>query len=670
MTFSADHPGDAFPIPRLHLGLGVTGHRDTHPVFHANRDRIDAALANLFALIDTAVAEQSARAAPCEMARPRLHSLLAYGADLVAFGQARARGWDCVAPLPFGLALNSAINAQPETVADMEALVSGKTANDGSVQTRADRIKAAAAVSRLYQLADQDDGVADLFRAHLASPGDGAAAQAFQVAASDRAAIAGRVMIEQSDILIGVWDGRTRGAIGGTRHTITTALEQGVPVLWINAAAPEEWQILFTPESLAAPVKPDVAEQVAQLKRLIEAALLPLDGDESLHPVQFGLTALQSEKWRARSNGYFQAYRRIESLFGDPKGWHFPSLSQDYETPDAIAQGTARPLLAEARILPGIDGPIVDQIENNIFRSFAFADGVSSYLSDAYRGGMITNFILSALAVICGIAYLPFATLEDKWMFALVEFLLLSLIIAITFVGGRRRWHGRWFETRRVTEYFRHAPILLLLGVARSTGRWPRGSETSWPEWYARQVLRGIGLPQMVVTTDYLRAALHLLRRRHVIPQRDYHRSKAARLERTEHRLDKTSQRFFILAVISVAIYLVVEIGASLRWFSPHIAHDVAKSFTFLGVMFPTLGGALAGIRYFGDFERFAAISEITSEKLGAIDQRIDVLLRGENNAISFTQASALAHDIDEIVVTEIENWQSVFGGKHITVPV
>jgi len=39
-----------------------------------------------------------------------------------------------------------------------------------------------------------------------------------------------------------------------------------------------------------------------------------------------------------------------------------------------------------------------------------------------------------------------------------------STILLITFIGSRLRWHGRWFETRRVAEYLRHAPILLLLG--------------------------------------------------------------------------------------------------------------------------------------------------------------------------------------------------------------
>ena len=35
-----------------------------------------------------------------------------------------------------------------------------------------------------------------------------------------------------------------------------------------------------------------------------------------------------------------------------------------------------------------------------------------------------------------------------------------------------------------------------------------------------------------------------------------------------------------------------------------------------------------------------------------------------------YARAAELCHAADEIVVSEIENWQAVFGGKHITVPV
>jgi hypothetical protein len=84
----------------------------------------------------------------------------------------------------------------------------------------------------------------------------------------------------------------------------------------------------------------------------------------------------------------------------------------------------------------------------------------------------------------------------------------------------------------------------------------------------------------------------------------------------------------------------------------------------------PALGGAFAGIRYFGDFERFAAISEVAAEKLEEVERRINILIRHPQSTLHYSQIAELVHAIDDIMVSEIENWQAVFGGKQITVPV
>ena len=381
--------------------------------------------------------------------------------------------------------------------------------------------------------------------------------------------------------------------------------------------------------------------------------------------------ALDTERWRSRSNPLWHAYRRIEALFGAPSlRGRFRNLRQRYESPSAIAEGSSAAMLACARAMPGQDQLFVDNLETAVLRRFAWTDGVSSSLSDTYRGGMIASFLLAPLAIIGGIAYLVFGTSREKWIFALAEFTLLVAILAITGLGQRRRWHGRWFQTRRVAEYFRHAPILLLLGVARAPGRWPRGVDASWPEWYARQALRELGLPHLAISTGYLRRALEGLLDDHVVRQRDYHLGKAARLAAAHHNLDRFSALLFTLAIVSVASYLILKEGGALGVWPMGLAERLSNFFTFLGVLLPTFGGAIAGIRYFGDFERFSAISEVTAEKLDAVHSRISLLLTGPDAALDYGRVADLAHATDDIVVAEIENWQAVFGGKHITVPV
>ncbi len=669
------HPHAPAP-PLARLSVGVTGHRAEHAVYAGNAARIEAALHTILDQIDAARAAEKPPFGADAMAPTRLHSMLADGADQLAARAALARGWDLVAPLPFGRGLNRAINAAPTSAADAAALLNGDEVADAATRARAAAIGDLYGKARVFELADDDETlVADFIAMHAAAD-DRARADAFAADASERVALASRLVIEQSDFIIAVWDGARRTFVGGTGHTVTAALDMGAAVIWIDAAAPEEWRILRAPESLACLRSDTPADREQALARLVRDALRPADperapgshGAPAAHP---GASALDAMHWRARSNPFGQAYRRIEALFGGEKGRNpWRSLQVMYETPDAIGAGSGADVLGVTRAMPGANPEFAHKIEAAVLRRFAWADGISSHLSDAYRGGMIVSFILSALAIVGGVSYIPFADSKVKWAFALFEFALLSAILLITYFGQKRRWHGRWFETRRVAEYLRHSPLLLTLGAARAPGRWPRGTETSWPEHYARHALREVGLPHVVVTPAYLRKALSELLDKHVTVQRDYHHAKARKLTAVHHNLDRLSETLFQLAVVSVAAYLALMVFHTWRPIEKYTLKEIANVFTFLGVLLPTFGGAIAGVRFFGDFERFAAISEVTAGKLDAVHARIALLIQAPDSEIDYGPVADLAHAADDIVVTEIENWQAVFGGKHITVPV
>jgi hypothetical protein len=662
----APHP------PRVRLSLGVTGHRQGHPAYAANLARIEAVLQHVLDLIDAGLTET-----PPPFGAPyapvRMHSLLAEGADQLCARAALARNWELVAPLPFGRMLNIAINALPTSADDARAMLAGAAPADSATATRAQAIRDLQDRALVFELADADERTARAYRAMHDAPNDANAANIYDADASQRVALAARIVIEQSDILIAVWDGARTTFVGGTGHTVAAALALGGNVVWIDPAAPEDWRVLGSPEALATlHAAPPHADREGQLKRLVAQALSPAEPQAKGHTPASdaqGFRALSAAHWRARSNPVWHAYRRVEALFSGEKASNpWRNLQQTYERADAIAHGSGARVLDALAAMPGADAKLPERAAPMVLARFAWADGISSHLSDIYRSGMSVNFALSALAIICGIAYLPLVGSAWKWPFALFEFVLLASIVAITWQGQKRRWHGRWFETRRVAEYLRHAPILLALGAARAPGNWPEGAETSWPEHYARHALREVGLPRAVVTASYLRAALTNILDVHISTQRDYHRAKAKRLSSVHHKLDKLSERLFQIAVASVALYLAVAAAAAAHLIEKDAFKALSNTFTFLGVALPTLGGAIAGIRYFGDFERFAAISEITAGKLDAVHDRIALL--APVDALDYGAVAELAHAADEIVVNEIENWQAVFGGKHITVPV
>jgi hypothetical protein len=653
---------EAPPHPRATFALGVTGHRLANPALAASLAETSAVLAAVFARIGD-LAESSGGA------DLRLHSLLNDGTDQLAAELALAQGWELVAPLPFGQDLDCAINATPPTAEDAEALLAGRDPVDPACAQRATALRAIGAKARRFELAERDAEIAALYLARLRDMADPAKFQAASFTMSERVALAGRVMIEQSDLIVAVWDGASTKLIGGTGATIAHALELGTPVLWIDPAVPADWRLLFLPEELAA---------ATTGRRNRDAALANLVTD-TIGAAEMALRegrvagpdALLAEHWRPKSPRFWHAYRRIEALFGE-KGLskRFRSLRQTYALPATAAAVSDGSQLADIAGLAGQEPGFAAKIGQAVLARFTWADAISARMSDIYRSGMILNFVFSAFAIVGGIAYLPLASAKQKWIFSSFELTLLLAILLITLIGQKFRWHSRWFETRRVAEYLRHAPLLLAAGVSRPTGRWPKGTKTAWPELYARHAIRSVGLPALKLTPHYLHGAIRGLLLPYATSQRDYHEAKAKRLSATQHNLDKLSEVLFLFAVVTVSSYLTLKLGGTVFEWSHRLSEAWSPQLTFLGVMLPTFGAAIAGIRYFGDFERFAAISEVTAERLDGVIARLTLLSEGAAEAVDYGRVSDLTHAIDEIVVDEIESWQSVFAGKHVTVPV
>jgi hypothetical protein len=638
----------------MRLGFGITGHRDSNPAYRTNSEGIERSLSRLFGSID---------AAADVTLKPRLHALLSLGTDLLAVEMALGIGWQVAVPLPFGKALNMAINAQPHTIEDAAALLEGNGHCSEAVAVSAKRIADVAGRVTCFELAERDAFIGSLFLESLKNPTDEVAQQAFSVAASERAALAGQVMIGQIDMLIAVWDGHSPGPVGGTRHTIARALEIGVVVLWIDAGQPNDWRLLDNPEALA---------NRWNLPKVDDADVMcnPLSVLMSHNQTEIGQQLLDRNKPPVRSRKRYHMYRRIEVLFAAEWREAFSSLTQHYASADEVLSNDTYALLGSARSPSGTDPTLLKQTEEQVIRRFVRADAVATYLSDAYRGGMVANLLMAAFAVIGGIAYLPFFDVGMKWPFALFEFVLLGSILLIIAIGRRRDWHGRWFQTRRVVEYLRHAPFMLFLGVARPAGSWPQSSDADWPEDYVRSILREIGLPNVAISQATLRTALEKWIGAHVSAQRAYHVLKAKKLEHIHNNLEVMSERVFMLAMLVVATYLIGEVASWVGLLPTDVMLKASKLFTFLGVALPTLGGALAGIHYFADFGRFAAISESTANRLIAVEQRIAALLAAPDDERDYGRVASIARAVDQIVVSEIEHWQDVFGGKHISVPV
>ena len=354
---------EAPPQPRPCFALGVTGHRLANPLLAANLAETSAVLDAVFVRIAALVAEAGG-------ANPRLHSLLNDGTDQIAAELALTLGWELVAPLPFGQALDCAINATPPTPEDAEALLAGGEPADPACAARAGALRAIGAKARRFELAERDAEIAALYLARLRDMGDATKFQAASFAMSERVALAGRVMIEQSDLIVAVWDGASTRLIGGTGATIAHALELGTPVLWIDPRTPADWRVLFLPEELAAgsAARPD---RQAVLAGLVSDTIGTVEMATRKGRVA-GPNALAPEHWRPKSPRFWHAYRRIEALFGEQGlAGRFRSLRQTYAIPDAAATVTEGSQLADVSALAGQEPGFAERIGAAVLRRFA-----------------------------------------------------------------------------------------------------------------------------------------------------------------------------------------------------------------------------------------------------------------------------------------------------------
>ena len=94
------------------------------------------------------------------------------------------------------------------------------------------------------------------------------------------------------------------------------------------------------------------------------------------------------------------------------------------------------------------------------------------------------------------------------------------------------------------------------------------------------------------------------------------------------------------------------------------MVEKIGKWCTVLGVAFPTIGGALAGMRYFGDFERFADISTVTAQRLDGVIERIEILEKSHEESLQYSEVAEIVRSVDAVVMAELESWQAVFSGN------
>jgi len=152
------------------------------------------------------------------------------------------------------------------------------------------------------------------FRGLLKRAGQGSGVTTFELdgersAAPKAYALAGRIVLNQSDLLIAVWDGHKPAGGGSTVGTTREALAFQSPVLWIDALEPNAWQMLRRPDDLKSleenqrcvpqgrqPADPAAARKLLAetVRRVVREEIAPPVLSSETHEAKHGAKATRS----------------------------------------------------------------------------------------------------------------------------------------------------------------------------------------------------------------------------------------------------------------------------------------------------------------------------------------------------------------------------------------
>ncbi len=644
------------PKARLTFRVGVVGHRPNRlPADGVRRAQLQTLLNDILGRVATAV-EAFRRHAPeaalyaAEAPTLRAVSSLAEGTDRLFADAALARGYALCCPMPFAQA-EFEHDFDAASVAEFRSLLARASANG-------------------------------LTRFEL----DGARNSAAEPDAEARAyAVAGRVVVNQSDLLVVVWDGGEPAGNGGTVHALREALHYNVPVLWIDALDPARWQCLRRLEELEALPRvgrftPGGPEQVApeahddRLGEIVQAVVhgelaVPKMHAHPKHGKRRAASSGDARQYLGQHRPWIRlafAWRLFRALVAPGQPGAATAARGDY-----VDQVRAEWPAAEGEAAVGKPpSRVASWINGRLRGHFAWADGLADHYADAYRSTSVIAYMVSAFAVF--IALFPGAAgLDETGDLTCIGLELAGLGTTLVLVGLAllRNWHQRWMDRRLLAELIRQLRLLVPLGGGRPFPHVPDhlamygDPARSWMYWHMRAIARDTDLPDAAVDAAYLRDGLDHLADvvgTETSGQWGFHVRTGRRAHELHHRLEHTSIALFALTFIGIVIHL----GLAWPGLFPHEAGRAADHWLVLiSATAPALGAALAGINNQGEFQRLGKRSAAMADGLARISRQI-ARLRAAEEPLRLSAVLQVSEQLADLMIQEVMDWRIMFADR------
>ena len=609
------------------LRIGVTGHRSSR--LSADQiERIDRQICNVLDEAAKTVARAHERYADEYAPDPPILyfvSALADGADTLAAKRALEKNWRLLAPIPFSIE---------------------SYASDFSDE---DRREFTALLSKADSVAELDgvrNGPAAEERAYLQ---------------------AGLMTVDQSDLVIAVWDGEEARGVGGTAMIKEEALSAGKHVVWINAAADK-------PPVFIAPDGAEAAFTTSRLEETVDAIVAPPPREEiehafagkSTHALFAYRTFADEVTHRINWGAFFQFW---EKAFAGK----WPAVNLFNTLPQEEIERARRSTLAEKLQSSPHDQAIFNDL---IIPRFAWADHLAVHYGNLYRSSYFFNYLFAAMAVFLALFDLVAGGFGfgSKTIWISIEVSLIVLILAVTIAGKRGRWHEKWIDYRQLAEELRQYRLYFLTlgrGVNEELTQGEGAEAAGWVDWYFAATRREAGMTSGSFSADEIRTIAQTVLDEEIRPQIAYHDRKAQMLHAMEHRLHHLGEYAFGATLLVCLGYLTLAFNAGKetefqKW-AYAAKNDVKGAVTMLTGFLPALGAAFFGIRVQGEFASTAERSHATAAQLKSIAAKFEALADGEKPRLDVLRLRV--EEAARAMLMENLDWRLLYISKPLNLP-
>lgn len=477
------------------------------------------------------------------------------------------------------------------------------------------------------------------------------------LAAHEAGEAAAEVLLDQSDVLIVLGDVNDPSSRAAW-YVVAQARQRELAMVALAEPEPEALSIIIC-DRVGTPVQADLPALHAHMETL----LLPPAAREDDAEATTAPTPLQAyfAETIPRRSWLAWTWTLFTGLVADNR-LRRPAIRFDAFT-NSVAQWnrawqTTPPLPPAAR----------QHIDQTLRTSYVWPDSMSLYYGGAYRGSFVISTLLGMATVL--VVLLAFAVVsnvnDDLSRLASVLFVL--IILAVTGLANRRRWHERWLDYRLLAELLRQQRFLAPMGRVPKFARLPahdsyHDPRGTWMAWQAHAVARDAGLVTAKVDAAYRSAYLAYLRDGLItgIPpdtgQLGYHESAAKRFERLELRAGGLKQGL-MWAAIAVAL---IEVADNRLWDT----WNLPVWFSALVAVFAGVGGAISSVAGQADAGR-------VKKRSRAMRERLDHIRGSLERPEAASSAAALAEVADaaaDAMVAELADYRMVFQGKPLKYP-